>query len=112
MSGVWTWLKDEANRKVLGWVVAGLGCIAIYFGFFKPEEKKVSAPASHQWQTDVVVSAWKLSGLVPNGLTRQESAVQLREALSILHQLKAAGALRVDQQGWSQMIQQRLDGWK
>ena len=47
MNGFWTWLKDEANRKVLGWIVAGLGSIAIYFGFFKPEEKKkVIAPAS------------------------------------------------------------------
>lgn len=45
MNGFWTWLKDEANRKVLGWIVAGLGSIAIYFGFFKPEEKKVIAPA-------------------------------------------------------------------
>lgn len=65
-----------------------------------------------QWQVDVVVTAWKLSGLVPDGLTRQESATQLQEALAILSRLKAAGALRADQQDWSQMIQQRLDGWK
>ena len=65
-----------------------------------------------QWQTDLVVSAWKMSGLVPNGLTRQESAKQLQEALSILARLKAVGALRADQQGWSPMIQQRLDDWK
>lgn len=65
-----------------------------------------------QWQVDVVVTAWKLSGLVPHGLTRQESATQLQEALEILARLKTTGALRADQQGWSQMIQQRLDGWK
>ena len=46
MNAFWTWLKDEANRKVLGWVIAGLGSVAIYFGYFKPEEKKVIAPAS------------------------------------------------------------------
>jgi hypothetical protein len=46
MGTFWTWLKDEANRKVLTWIVAGLGSIAIYFGFFKPDEKKPIAPAS------------------------------------------------------------------
>ena len=68
--------------------------------------------ANTEWQTDLIFSAWKLSGLVPHGLTRQESAAQLQEALVILARLKANGALRADQQGWSQMIQQRLDGWK
>ena len=69
-------------------------------------------PANTEWQTDLVVSAWKMSGLVPHGLTREASAVQLQDALVILARLKANGALRADQQGWSQMIQQRLDSWK
>ena len=69
-------------------------------------------PANTEWQTDLVVSAWKMSGLVPHGLTRVASAVQLQDALVILARLKANGALRADQQGWSQMIQLRLDSWK
>ncbi len=69
-------------------------------------------PAHTEWQTDLVFSAWKMSGLVPHALTREASAVQLQDALVILARLKANGALRADQQGWSQMIQLRLDSWK
>jgi hypothetical protein len=46
MGNLWTWLKDEANRKVLGWVIAGLGSVAIYFGFTKPYDKKANPPAT------------------------------------------------------------------
>ena len=53
MSGVWTWLKDEGNRKVMGWLIAGLGTVALYFGYFKPDEKKAPVVAAPQSQTAV-----------------------------------------------------------
>ncbi len=68
--------------------------------------------ANTQWQTDLVVSVWKLSGLAPDTLDKAAAVVLLRDAQQILARLKAMGALHADQQGWSQMIQTRLDGWK
>ncbi len=68
--------------------------------------------ANTQWQTDLVVSGWKLSGLAPDTLDKAAAVVLLRDAHQILARLKAMGALHADQQGWSQMIQTRLDGWK
>jgi hypothetical protein len=39
MGNLWTWLKDEANRKIVTWIAVGVGAIATYFGVFKPETK-------------------------------------------------------------------------
>ena len=76
------------------------------------EKLAASDPKNSDWQTDLVVSAWNISGLAEDIASRQMASTLLRSALQILARLKATGALRADQQGWSQMIQQRLDGWK
>ena len=59
-----------------------------------------------QWQTDLVVSFWKLSELA----SPKEAAALLRNALNILQKLDSAGALHADQKGWQEMVQERLDG--
>ena len=76
------------------------------------EKLAASDPKNSDWQTDLVASAWRLSGLIHDTASQRAAAVLLRNALQILARLKAAGALRADQQSWSQMIQQRLDSWR
>jgi tetratricopeptide (TPR) repeat protein len=64
--------------------------------------------ANTHWQTGLVVSFWKISGLVP----AKEAAALLQQGLSVLQRLDTAGALRADQKGWQAMLQSRLDGLK
>ena len=50
-SGVWAWLKDEANRKVLAWIGAGLVAVAggawtVYLHF--AEENPATATSVNQ----------------------------------------------------------------
>lgn len=38
---LWTWLTLEKNRKVLGWLGAGVLAVTAYFGIGKSDEKSV-----------------------------------------------------------------------
>jgi hypothetical protein len=64
-------------------------------------------PSNAQWQTDVVVSLWKLAG---DGLAEPAAARDyLRRVLAILEGLAAAGRLHGAQQEWPALIGQRLE---
>lgn len=59
-------------------------------------------PDNTQWQTDVVVSLWKLSQL-EQGTTGRG---YLEEALSILERLSSQRLLSADQQGWIEILKE------
>lgn len=61
-------------------------------------------PANAQWQTDVVVSLWKMSSV-----SQETAALRfLEEALAIVTALEAAGNLHADQETWSATIRERI----
>jgi hypothetical protein len=59
-------------------------------------------PSNVQWQTDVVVSLYKLAGAGDN------PRANLIEALAILKRLNAAGTLPPDKTGWIPRIEAAL----
>ena len=62
-------------------------------------------PGNTGWQTDVVVSLYKLSSLVD----APESIVTLEEALAILAPLIERGVLSAEQQGWPDILRERIE---
>jgi hypothetical protein len=61
-------------------------------------------PGNVQWQTDVVVSLYKIAG-VSEGARRTDA---VNEALGILGRLKAQGALTAEQQSWPDALRALL----
>jgi hypothetical protein len=48
-SGLWSWLRDETNRKVIAWLGSGIVVVSsglwVAYEKFNPVAKKASAPA-------------------------------------------------------------------
>ena len=62
-------------------------------------------PKQVEWQTDIVVSYFKLSEVEPAKKTQY-----LQDALKILQTLNAANRLSKDKQAWIEIIEGELKG--
>jgi hypothetical protein len=71
-------------------------------------------PANAQWETDLVISLWKLASILEQQgtLQKREAGVNYQRAVDLLRPLAAENRLTAEQKTWISQLEARLKAIK